>query len=130
MFRKRSARSPFRNGYFRLLGGSKRLKTILAVAASHGFHSLVVRAKLGRFVFDRFLRSDLEQFSTPERVRMAFEELGPTFVKLGQLLATRPDLIPTEYSEEFKKLHDQVSGVPFADIREMLTAHFGAPPSE
>lgn len=98
--------------------------------ASHGFHTLVVRAKLGRFVFDRFLSRDLEHLSAPERVRMSFEQLGPTFVKLGQLLATRPDLIPPEFSEEFKKLHDQVQGVPFADIRDMLTAHFGAPPIE
>ena len=58
---------------------------------------------------------------------MAFEELGPTFVKLGQLLATRPDLIPLDFSQEFRKLHDQVPGVPFADIEGILTAHFGAP---
>ena len=124
------ASTPFRKSYFRLLGGSKRLKTILGVAAKHGFHSLVVRAKLSRFVFDRLISKDLEQFSTPERVRMSFEKLGPTFVKLGQLLATRPDLIPPEFSEEFKKLHDQVPGVPFGDIRAALTAHFGAPPAE
>lgn len=61
---------------------------------------------------------------------MSFEQLGPTFVKLGQLLATRPDLIPQEYSEEFKKLHDQVPGVPFSDIESILTAHFGAPLSD
>ena len=58
---------------------------------------------------------------------MAFEQLGPTFVKLGQLLATRPDLIPIQYSQEFRKLHDQVSGVPFTDIEAILVSHFGAP---
>lgn len=58
---------------------------------------------------------------------MAFEQLGPTFVKLGQLLATRPDLIPLEFSQEFQKLHDQVPGVPFADIEALLASHFGAP---
>lgn len=58
---------------------------------------------------------------------MACEELGPTFVKLGQLLATRPDLIPLEFSHEFRKLHDQVPGVPFAEIEGILAAHFGAP---
>jgi len=61
---------------------------------------------------------------------MSFEELGPTFVKLGQLLATRPDLIPLDFSEEFKKLHDQVPGVPFSDIESLLVAHFGAPLGE
>ncbi len=98
--------------------------------ASHGFHSLAVRAKLGRFVIDRILAKDLEQFSAPERMRMSFEQLGPTFVKLGQLLATRPDLIPIEYSEEFKKLHDQVPGVAFSEIANTLNAHFGAPLNE
>jgi ubiquinone biosynthesis protein len=107
-----------------------RLKNILGVFASHGFHSIAVRAKLGRFVLNRFIAKDIEHLSVPERVRMSFEELGPTFVKLGQLLATRPDLIPIEFSEEFKKLHDQVAGVPFEEIEKILTAHFGAPLSE
>ncbi len=98
--------------------------------ANHGFHGLAVRAKLGRFVLDRFITKDIEHLSQPERIRMSFEQLGPTFVKLGQLLATRPDLIPAEYSNEFKKLHDQVSGVPFSDIEGILVAHFGAPLSE
>lgn len=95
--------------------------------ANHGFQSLAVRAKLGRFVLDRLISKDLEGFSTAERVRMSFEQLGPTFVKLGQLLATRPDLIPLEFSEEFKKLHDQVAGVPFEEIEAILKAHFAAP---
>ncbi len=107
-----------------------RLKTILSVLASHGLGNLAVRAKLGRYVLNRFTSKANEDFTVPERVRMSFEELGPTFVKLGQLLATRPDLIPPEYAEEFKKLHDQVAGVPFGEIEKILTAHFGAPLSE
>lgn len=104
-----------------------RMRTILGVFANHGFQSLAVRAKLGRFILDRFISKDLEGFTTAERVRMSFEKLGPTFVKLGQLLATRPDLIPQEFSDEFKKLHDQVSGVPFEEIEAILMAHFAAP---
>ncbi|MGE4134003.1 MAG: ABC1 kinase family protein [Bdellovibrionales bacterium] len=98
--------------------------------AAHGFHELVARAKLGRFLIDRLVSKDLEGFSTPERVRMAFEQLGPTFVKLGQLLATRPDLIPVEFAHEFQKLHDQVGGVEFKEIETSLVAHFGAPLDE
>lgn len=98
--------------------------------ARHGFQSLAVRAKLGRFVLDRILSHEYEHLSAPERVRLSFEQLGPTFVKLGQLLATRPDLIPPEFSEEFRKLHDQVAGIPFKDVREILVAHFGAPLNE
>ena len=98
--------------------------------ANHGFHSLAVRVKLGRFVLDRFITKDIEHLSVPERIRMSFEQLGPTFVKLGQLLATRPDLIPVEFSNEFKKLHDQVSRVPFPEIESTLAAHFGQPLTE
>lgn len=61
---------------------------------------------------------------------MSFEQLGPTFVKLGQLLATRPDLVPIEFSQEFRKLHDQVSGIPFSEIESILVSHFGAPLAE
>lgn len=58
-------------------------------------------------------------------MRLAFEDLGPTFIKLGQLLATRPDLIPPEYTEEFKKFHDQVTPLQFAEIEGVLRNHFG-----
>ncbi len=56
---------------------------------------------------------------------MAFEELGPAFVKFGQLLATRPDLVPEEYAEEFKKFHDQVPPVHWPEIKKVLFQHFG-----
>lgn len=56
---------------------------------------------------------------------MSFEQLGPTWVKLGQLLASRPDLIPASFAEEFKKLHDQVATVPFEQIEMVLSNHFG-----
>lgn len=108
------------------LKNASRLKTIVSVFARHGFQDLAVRAKLGRFVLDRIVSKDLEHLTAPQRLRMSFEQLGPTFVKLGQLLATRPDLIPLEFSEEFRKLHDQVSGLPFEEIRKILISHFGA----
>ncbi len=60
-------------------------------------------------------------------MRLAFEELGPTFVKLGQLLATRPDLIPAEYAEEFRLLHSQVRALSYKEVEPVLVDHFGAP---
>lgn len=57
---------------------------------------------------------------------MSFEELGPTFVKLGQLLATRPDLVPEDYVTEFSKLHDRVQPLPFETIKNVLQEEFGA----
>lgn len=56
---------------------------------------------------------------------MSFEELGPTFVKLGQLLATRPDLVPEEYVTEFEKLHDRVQPLSFDVIEGVLKEEFG-----
>ncbi len=61
---------------------------------------------------------------------MSFEQLGPTFVKLGQVLSIRPDLIPAEFCEEFKKLQDQVPAAEFSQIERVLTNHFGKDISE
>lgn len=99
----------------------------MAVFARHGFQNVVVRAKLGRFILNRFTPYHIEKLSTAERLRMSFEQLGPTFVKLGQVLAGRPDLIPLDWSEEFRKLHDRVTPVEFSEIEKILKAHFGAP---
>ncbi|OFZ15946.1 MAG: ubiquinone biosynthesis protein [Bdellovibrionales bacterium RBG_16_40_8] len=64
--------------------------------------------------------------TTAERLRSAFEELGPTFIKLGQLLATRPDLIPEEYTSEFSKFHDRVTPLSYSDIEKELKSHFSS----
>jgi ubiquinone biosynthesis protein len=65
-----------------------------------------------------------------ERARMALEELGPTFVKLGQLLSTRPDLVPAEYCAEFERLQDRVAPVRFELIRVEIEQELGAPIAE
>lgn len=67
----------------------------------------------------------IENLSAPERLRLAFEELGPTFIKLGQLLATRPDLVPEEFALEFSKLHDQVQPLKFEVIEAVLLREIG-----
>lgn len=69
-------------------------------------------------------------FSNPQKVRMVFEDLGPTFVKMGQLLSARPDLIPREYVEEFRKLQDDVEEVPETDIRAQFLKETGKKPEE
>jgi len=61
----------------------------------------------------------------PQRLRLSFEELGPTFVKFGQLLASRPDLIPQDYVNEMSLLHDQVQILDFKTIAEVLHEEFG-----
>lgn len=125
MTRAQSPR-PFRLGV--ALRNAGRLQTIARVFARYGFQSLAERIRLGRFIAERLTGIDIEEFSPAERLRMAFEELGPTFVKLGQLLATRPDLIPEEFCEEFKQLHDRVQPLPFERMKATLEAHFGGDP--
>lgn len=61
------------------------------------------------------------------RLRQALEELGPVFVKFGQMLSTRPDLLPEDIAEELAKLQDQVPPFPGADARAMIERAFGAP---
>jgi ubiquinone biosynthesis protein len=63
----------------------------------------------------------------PQRLRLAIEELGPTFVKLGQILSTRPDLIPPEYIAELARLQDTVPPEPWEAIRAQVEIELGAP---
>jgi len=107
------------------LKSAGRLRQIVAVFAKHGFHNILERAKLGQFILKKIAKSDdVDKYSTAERARMAFEELGPTFVKLGQLLSTRPNLIPPAFVEEFKKFHDQVTPISFEEIKKTLEEDF------
>ncbi len=119
--------NPLRN----TLKNAGRLKTIVTVFARHGFYNLAERIQLGRFILERVTsQATMEHLSVPERVRMSFEELGPAFVKFGQLLASRPDLVPDEYVQEFSRLHDQVQPLDFNVIETLLKVEFGERLSE
>ena len=65
--------------------------------------------------------------SGPEHLRLAFEELGPTFIKLGQVLSTRPDLVPPEYESALAVLQDAAPAVPTVDIVRAVEAALGQP---
>ena len=66
----------------------------------------------------------------PESVRAALEDLGPVFVKLGQVLSTRRDLLPEEYIEALEQLQDQTSPLELDAVREVVESELGAPPEE
>ncbi|MGZ3699839.1 MAG: ABC1 kinase family protein, partial [Bdellovibrionota bacterium] len=105
----------------------QRLRQILAVFAKHGFVDIVDRMDLGKYLPRRlaaFAESEADR-TTPERLRLAFEELGPTFVKLGQLLSTRPDLMPESFIEEFTKLQDNVQPLSFEIVKAAVERELG-----
>lgn len=97
-----------------------RIGMIIAIASRHGFGHLVEQLGLQRFFsigrrmisFKKYPTVNLPRIGAPERLRLMFEDLGPTFIKFGQLLACRPDMLPLEYSREFLKLTDSVTPFP------------------
>lgn len=108
-----------------------RVKEILVVLTVHGFADLVHRMKMNRFLPGKYAENPRYSELPPAvRLRLAFEELGPTFVKLGQLLATRPDLIPENFIEEFQKLQDNVATVPTSEIRAFVQSELKKPIDE
>ncbi len=86
--------------------------------------------RAGRLLHWNEDRQELLRMTAPVRVRSAMQDLGPTFVKLGQVLATRVDLLPPEWIAELSELQNAVPALPYADIREQLEADLGASPTE
>lgn len=107
-----------------------RLREIAGVLARHGFGELVQRTELGRLVPGRLAPSEPPTMRTAERIRRVLEDLGPTFVKLGQLVSTRPDVIPPDIIEELQRLQDDVPPLPFEELRTQIEEQLGAPVSE
>lgn len=64
---------------------------------------------------------------TPQKLRIMLEELGPTFVKLGQIMSMRSDMLPQAYCDELKKLRSGVVPMPFETVEEILAAQYGRP---
>ncbi|OPL16770.1 MAG: ABC transporter [delta proteobacterium MLS_D] len=108
-----------------------RYRQILGVMIKFGFGDFIDRINVGRYFesgmqfVTRSTAKRLDTLTRAERVRMAIEELGPTFVKLGQILSTRPDLLPADMIVELEKLQDDVVQVPFEDIRSAVEEELG-----
>lgn len=105
-----------------------RLREIVQVLFRYGFGYLIDQLDLKELLspFDRARKvAEEEAPSRGVRLRRALEDLGPTFVKLGQLLSTRPDLLPPDMVSELAKLQDRVPPFPFADVRQVVAAELG-----
>jgi len=110
-----------------------RLREIIRILIRYGLDDLVGYLKLNPLLAakDRLLlRRAHQNDPRPVRLRKALEDLGPTFSKLGQILSTRPDLLPPDMIVELSRLQDRVTPLPFSEIERILEESWGRPASE
>ena len=113
-----------------------RLREIAGVLIRYGWGDIVKRLGLGNLVeraghvLHPKQAEEIMHLPPEVRVRLAMQDLGPTFVKLGQVLATRPDIFPPQWIAEFSKLQDEVPPEPFDDLLPELEKSLGCSPFE
>jgi ubiquinone biosynthesis protein len=115
----------------------RRYRTILGILIKYGFGHIVEQLNINyylelgrRLVTLGATPKEIERLTQPERLRLAMEELGPTFIKLGQILSTRPDIVSHEYAEEFSRLQDRVPSIPLEQLQEQIQKDLGYPLTE
>jgi ubiquinone biosynthesis protein len=108
-----------------------RTREILGIFIKYGFEDVIANSTLRNLVTEgmriRWLRDEkpVMEYTRWERIRMAAEELGPTFIKLAQILSNRPDIIPETLVKEFEKLQDHVPPFPFAQAKLIVEKETG-----
>ena len=105
-----------------------RYRQVVNVLARYGFGYLLDQVGLGELIFRRTRQE--APLSLGQRLRLALEELGPTFIKLGQLLSTRPDLLPADIISELARLQDRAPSFPFTEARQVIEEELGQPLEE
>ena len=124
------------SGLFSTTRELPRLREISSVFVRHGLGDLVRRAGIATLlehaghVLQWGEASEIAHLEPQQRARLAFEQLGPTFVKLGQMLSTREDLLPPTWTTEFAQLHSHVAPVPFDDLLPQVEQALGRSPFE
>lgn len=119
-------------GLARKYRSARRLQQIINVFLKYGFGQVIDQVHLGVYVpFKSRLRSfgawpEVKGRSAAESLRKAFAELGPSFIKLAQLLSSRPDLITDQFAGEFKKLQDEVPPFPSQSAKVIIEEELGA----
>jgi len=112
----------------RTLRRMNRYGEILGVLVRYGFADIVRKIDGGVRFRSKNLQKRKRIWTRPERMRRALEELGPTFVKIGQLLSHRPDILPPDWIAEFEKLRGMVPSVDSKEIAKVVEQELGAPP--
>ncbi len=113
----------------------RRFQHVVNVLVKQGFAEALTRIRVwetGRIERNilRLHPKVVQERSVGERIRLVLEELGPTFIKLGQMLSTRPDLIPPEIIDELKKLQLGVHFIPSDVVRKVVETELGKPIEE
>lgn len=98
----------------------QRYRQIINVVSKHGLGHILDLIGLKNPLFLSRLKKNATYPNTALRVKMVLEELGPTFIKMGQLLSMRPDLLPPEYLAQLEKLQERVTPVDFVQIKEVI----------
>ncbi|MEF8823310.1 MAG: AarF/UbiB family protein [Desulfohalobiaceae bacterium] len=108
-----------------------RFRAIVVTLIKYGFGDIIARLDLPAKLGPLYTRKEpREESNTYTRIRHTLQELGPTFIKLGQLLSLRTDLIPSEMAEELSKLQDNVPAERFSDISKQIERSLGRPVDE
>ncbi len=113
----------------------RRYQQIGRILTRYGFGYVLTQLGIGRAITPglerlRFSSAEILRATPPERVRMAIEELGPTFIKLGQILSTRGDIVPPEFIRELERLQDTVPPTDFALIQAQVEKELKKPLNE
>jgi ubiquinone biosynthesis protein len=107
-----------------------RLVRIISIIGKYGFSAFLSRIRAGLGPLPERLtkikqEKSIVMLTEPQRVRLAIEELGPAFIKMGQILSLRPDIIPKAYAQELEKLQDRTPPVDFEKIKETIESETG-----
>ena len=112
----------------------RRYQQIIGIILKYGFENIIHAMNIDRYIESGlqlipFVQSHekVEKLSKNQRIRMTLEELGPTFIKMGQVLSSRPDLIPVDLLNELEKLQDHVPAFEFEHVKTIIASEFGKP---
>ncbi len=119
--------------FIRFIRAVKRIRNVTLIFAKHGFYQIITNIGLSKFfIFKKYLKSaypvdDFQNVPPEMRLRYALEELGPTFIKLGQILSQEVSALPLKYIIELKKLQDnvQLNQIEFDEIKNIVEKELG-----
>ena len=111
-----------------------RYQQIIGIILKYGFENIVEAMHIDRYIESGLKlipftkpHEKVERYTKNQRIRMVLEELGPTFIKMGQVLSVRPDLIPVDLTKELSLLQNHVPAFEFDQVAHIIESEFGKP---